>query len=246
MAKPKSSSLFHFTKNLVSLKGILTEGFFPRYSPEDTRWASAKIEFIAFPIVAFCDIPLGRIAEHIGFYGEFGIGMDKRWARLKGLNPVLYVAESSPLAYAIPQSVVAGVKIRDTTQDESYLKHARCVSAFSKPLSGRMIVNGKPISKEFYQESEWRYLARHHELKEYLLQVSFEDEKVFKTANDLAAEKATLSFTPNDVRYLFVKSDAEIPDLVDFINTKMDKFSASDLKMLLTRITSLETIERDI
>lgn len=54
-------------------------------------------DFVAFPMVCFCDIPLSRIDEHIGFYGRFGIGMTRKWAEQNGLNPVLYASGSNNL-----------------------------------------------------------------------------------------------------------------------------------------------------
>lgn len=54
-------------------------------------------DFVAFPMVCFCDIPLSRIDEHIGFYGKFGIGMTRKWAEQNGLNPVLYASGSNNL-----------------------------------------------------------------------------------------------------------------------------------------------------
>lgn len=247
MPKPKSSTLFHFTKTLDNLEGILINGFFPRYSPEDMEWVKdSKMKFIAFPIVCFCDISLLRITEHVEFYGSFGIGMDKDWALLNGLNPVLYVTGTSPVSQSIPKAVESGNVVRKKSNDDSYLNHARCTVAFTKPISGTTLVNNKPVPKDFYPESEWRYLARDGGVIEYLLQESFNDSAQLQSANQIAKEKATLQFTPKDVRYLLVRSDADIPNLVDFINTSMDRHPAADLKVLLTRIVSLDTIHRDI
>jgi hypothetical protein len=76
--KPKSHTLFHFTKNVEFVKNILLDGFWPRYCLEDLSWYVFDVGYVAFPMVCFCDIPLSRINEHVGFYGEYGIGVTKK------------------------------------------------------------------------------------------------------------------------------------------------------------------------
>lgn len=79
MAAPKATTLFHFTKSLKTLKSILLNCFYPYYCREDMSWRTRDPDsFIAFPLVSFCDIPIGRIAEHVAFYGEYGIGMSRQ------------------------------------------------------------------------------------------------------------------------------------------------------------------------
>lgn len=243
MAVLRSSTLFHFTKSPDILESILINGFYPRYSLEDISWLAISKIFIAYPIVCFCDIPLGRIIDHVGFYGDFGIGMTRDWAISNGLNPVTYISKTSLLAKSLNKCFDGLLKIEG---DNEYLKHSRCVVAYSKPLSGTMIVNGQPVDKEFYHEYEWRYVAQHSEIPEYLHEADIKDNQEFEKYNNLAAKKAKLEFTPKDIKYLFVKSDVDIPDLVNFINTKLDKFPAADLKILTSRIISLETIAKDI
>ena len=246
MVKPKSSTLFHFTKSLDDVKSILNGGYNPRYSLEDVAWLNAKITaFVAYPIVCFCDIPLSRLSDHVGFYGSYGLGMTKEWALTNGLNPIMYIAPGSPLSKSLLDHLDAALAVEESKKAE-HIKQFRCTIAFSKPILGTMIVNSAPVSKEFYQESEWRYLARHADIDEFLTQKEYGDDTKKAAANKFAAEKAVLRFTPADVKYIFVRSDTDIPDLVNFINTALDRYPSADLKILTTRIVSLEQIEKDI
>ncbi len=79
--KPRSDTLFYFTKNIDTLKSILKNGFWPRYSLEDFNWYNPQMGSIAYPMVCFCDIPLIRPREHVSFYGDYGLGMTKQWAK---------------------------------------------------------------------------------------------------------------------------------------------------------------------
>lgn len=252
MAKPKSHTLFHFTKNIDSLCGILERGFLPRYCLEDISWLeSDTTTSVALPIVCFCDIPLGRISDHIGFYGSFGIGLTKSWAIANGLNPLLYVSSTSTFSSHFTQLLktftpILEPKSEGESADVDYYLSPRHVVAFMKPLEGTIISNGEPISKDFYQESEWRYVAQPKGIPDFINGISFADQEFLKEKNLALAQECALSFSPSDVRYIFVSKDSEIPHLVNFVNTRLDRFPSADLKILTTRITSLESIEHDI
>jgi hypothetical protein len=95
--KPRTKSLFHFTNALQTLCRILEDGFWPRYCHEYIGWVATDPEFIAIPVVCFCDIPLSRLTEHTAFYGNFGIGMTQEWGLNSGLNPVFYISKDLTL-----------------------------------------------------------------------------------------------------------------------------------------------------
>lgn len=43
----------------------------------------------------FNDLKISELKEHIGSYGEFGIGLKKKWTIDNKLNPVMYVSQNS-------------------------------------------------------------------------------------------------------------------------------------------------------
>ncbi len=103
-----------------------------------------------------------------------------------------------------------------------------------------MVVNGTPVTKDFYQENEWRYIP---DSGRFLVEDKFEEQRDEKNKE---IESLSLRFSPEDVRYIFVSYDSEIPDLVDYINQSMGGFSLNDLKILQSRIFSLENIFDDL
>ena len=85
--------LFHFTdKN--ALFNILEDSFKVSYARERIKGQNAVREF-AVPMVSFCDLRLSELKDHIEKYGKFGIGLTKEWAFRNGLNPVMYINETS-------------------------------------------------------------------------------------------------------------------------------------------------------
>ncbi len=246
MTAPKATSLFHFTKNSDVLKSILKNGFYPFYSLEDLRWSrTSEYEFVAFPLVAFCDIPLGRITDHVGFYGRYGLGLSRGWGLANGLNPLVYLAESGPFRQAYCNTMWNLHQRAKEAGLEDHLDDVRYLIGFAKALRGTMIVGGTPVDKEFYQESEWRFLATHDDIPRILTRPQFEDEDVRRSANEKAKTHCALSFTPADVQYIFVPDDSEIPDLVDFINRELDSYPMVDIKKLTTRILTVTAVEHD-
>lgn len=240
--KPKSHTLFHFTKNIDFVKNILTDGFWPRYCLEDFSWYIHKIDYLAIPMVCFCDIPLSRINEHVGFYGEYGIGLTKEWALKNKLNPVSYLANSTNYGEAINNLF--------KNHKGEYYKNSgndlNAIIAHIKPLEGKMLISGTPVDKEFYQESEWRYTPREDGVAAWIAKQIFDDDEKLNNHNAVTKERCSLKVSPSDIKYIFVKQDTDIPDIINFIQTKMDQYSNSDLKILMSRVISLESISSDL
>ena len=246
MASPRSSTLFHFTKTLEKVQSILQKGFIPYYSLEDTSWLRApNAEFLAFPMACFCDIPISRIHNHVKFYGDYGIGISKDWALRNGVNPTAYYSLSSPLSDVVLTAIRAGISAKKKDSDSSLQDCIFSLLSYAKPITGTMIVAGEPVSKEFYLENEWRHvpsLTKAH----YPVTRSEYENAAQRAELDKIAEAATIVFNPADIRYIFVKTDADIPPLINFMNDKLQHFPSVELKILSSRVTSLEYLARDV
>jgi hypothetical protein len=216
-------------------------GFRPRYCLEDTRYLG--VDFFAFPMSCFCDIPISRIREHTTFYGEYGLGMTKEWGQKNNLEPLIYTPSTGAVADFINYFVGTEsdkVHPNDKALYKAISGHFDRMVALTKPLTGNMLVGGKAIEKDFYQENEWRYVPKDYDL---LSQEEFDAKRDNMNAD---LEKNALSFLPNDVKYIFVKSDAEIPAIFDFIQNNLGHWPLNEIKILSSRITSLETVADDL
>jgi hypothetical protein len=228
---------------------ILNNGFWPRYCLEDSKWysSSGQEHYIAYPMVCFCDIPLSRVDEHVSFYGNYGIGVTKEWAKSNGLSPVLYIRENSPQQKAIHN-------IASNNSESGFYNgfnaDLNSIISNTKPTEGVMRFGKDIVEKEFYQENEWRYVASGNASTEgvrpWLSEHDFMAEETLSSENSKTKELCSLKLLPSDIKYLFVKLDSDIPLLVNFIQTSMDQYPSHDIKILLSRITSLETISRDL
>ena len=230
------------------MKDILKSGFWPRYCLEDVSWYGDNEAQSAYPIVCFCDIPLSRVDEHVDFYGDFGIGVTKEWAKCNRLSPVIYINEGSEQHFALKKlfhgNLIGNGYYGGSADDiNNLLSHI-------KQTEGKMLVNGEFIQKEFHQENEWRYAvngkATELNVMPFLYRKRFDTRELLEDQNAKSKENYSLRVSPSDIKYLFVKNDSDIPELMDFIQTQLGHYTNSDIKILMSRVISLETISRDM
>jgi len=258
MSNLSSNSLFHFTSKAEYLIGILKNDFIPRYCYEETTLNKdlnrGKL-LGALPMVCFCDIPLGQITNHLATYGSYGIGMSKEWGIKNKLNPIIYINENSKLANSfglITDSIYNLLDEEHCSQNavqtgDEILK----IVKYIKPYKGNFSRNGEVIKNvKFYNEREWRYIPdietdEDENIIDMLIKEDFENPiKLAKENSQL--EKYKLEFTPNDIKYIFVKNESEIHHMMKAIREiKGGKFNAVDIDILTSKILTTEQIKED-
>lgn len=265
-----SATLFHFTRSLENLKAILGEGFKPFYSSEDLTMFGVR-ECPGIPMVSFCDIPLSRAGKHVGDYGRYAIGLDKKWGMTKNISPVHYIYEGSMCARVIAE-------VYHSLPRDAFDVDCTCMTFstrtalffYGKPYRGQLrrkdsatedIVDKGEVN--FYDEREWRYvpfadqtLKGMEEIPAGVRAMLSEQEQA---KSDILADASTslqknysLTFAAEDIKYLIVDSEDEIPALVDFIhgveasgNKELLKCTVNERKRLMTRVISMRQIEQD-
>jgi len=277
MATIKSNSLFHFTPKEEYLLDILENGFWPRYCSEDIEWLIPKdlknelekqeednlfisfikdliknnISSIAYPMSCFCDIPLSKITAHTEFFGGCGLGMTKEWGIRKGLNPIFYLSDNSIIPNLIQSFLLKTVPIDFWKSIQSEKTNQNTIiqlMKFLKPLSGKMKVNGKEVTKNFDEECEWRYVPASYEnnsFQNFLLNFLANNNEELQNQNLSTKEVASLKFEPSDIKYIFVPEDSNIPTIINKINTIFTDCPDDERLLLLSRVISLETIRKD-
>lgn len=102
--------LFHFTRSIDNLCGIIREGFNHRNSKETLPMKGAGREglhdlfmsldvintTIVIPMVCFCDMERSEMTAHREQYGRYAIGLSKDWGIKNNVTPARYVHEKSP------------------------------------------------------------------------------------------------------------------------------------------------------
>jgi hypothetical protein len=240
-----SNSIIHFTGEKSHLKSILKSGFRPSFCKEKITFDNAME--IHVPMVSFCDIPLSKIKDHIGKYGEYGIGLTKDWAEKQGLNPVLYLQQKSYLSKSIIASIENSLSndAVDWTGDE---KRDLDVMRYIKNYQADLVRKNEIFPDyRFSDEREWRYVPPQELESEFLQGHSEEMSDEIWRRMALAMEKIRLKFHPSDIKYIIIKNDSEITEMINFLRTDMGgEYTLHEIERLTTRILTSDQIESDV
>jgi hypothetical protein len=241
-----SNTLFHFTKSIDNIISILRNGFWPQFSLEDfssikhSQDRRPKIE--AIPMICFCDIPLSQISRHVKRYGAYGIGLSKAWGKQKGLNPLVYITDTSDLNKSLHQLYELLSKQKN---DNNIFRHFFHLSAFIKPY----LIKNKFRSIRYYDEREWRYVpdislssSKEH-IPFRLSEIEFNNVSKRAIANSMVGKKFTQIFLPSDINYIFVETRADVKNLIKAIDGIFPK-KESRLD-LYSKILTMSRIKRD-
>lgn len=254
MNGPYPDILFHFT-DAAGLRGILKEeGFRPSYAKEMIVGATARRTF-AVPIVSFCDLRLSELPFHMQKYGEFGIGLSKEWAQVKGLNPVSYANQASEFTNAL----ISGI--------DGFFAHVNCIDDWDKAMEAsdaymnilnieRYIKNyegelirgaRRPRHYRFADEREWRYVLplKTKNVLPFVAEnmISRPGQKEFFNAQIAGLH---LKYSATDVKYIIVPSERNIVSMRVFIARLDGTYSDSDKEHLLARILTAKQIRADM
>jgi hypothetical protein len=247
------TTLFHFTSK-KALYAILSDAFMVSYAREQIISPTRQLCF-AVPMVSFCDLRLTELKSFIRQYGDFGIGMTKEWANKSGLNPVWYVSRHAPVI----DDLMAGVEtLFDLSQesDDEHLDERIAVAytstlnayRFTKNYQGQLVRGGKLINADhrYAEEREWRFVPDYEANIVPIVNAGYMKTAQEKKNLNKRAAHIKLSFGPDDIKYLVVKSDKDILPLIEHLRVVKSKFSLDMVNRLTSRILTAEQIRDDV
>ncbi|NAY92963.1 hypothetical protein GTQ34_13650 [Muricauda sp. JGD-17] len=254
MSNISSNSLFHFTPKREYLLNILRQTFVPRYCFEEIQLSDQlkreKFES-AIPMVCFCDISLSQISNHIKTYGEYGIGMTKEWGIRNKLNPIIYINPNSNVSESISKLAESVYQALDKYCGEvtkGISDEFMNLSNFLKPYKGNF-KRGDKIYKNvrFYNEREWRYVPKiefDSDVGNYLDKSHYSKPEVLQEENAKLLDYR-LGFKPKDIKYIFVKDDNEIHQMMTELRNIKQRFSPKEIDILTSKIITTKQIKED-
>lgn len=241
-----SNTLLHFTRDREALYGILQHGFKVKHCCESFRLHGRDVE-LHVPMVSFCDIPFSQIKDHTGKYGAYGIGLSKDWALSNRLNPVVYLQAKSHLA----ESYEGLVKILHEHEkagdvDRIPRRMAKDIARYIKNYEGKLKIGETLIDKyRFSDEREWRYVPPFSEDYE-MMYTSRTFASKGKEAANLSVSHLRLNFKLDDIKYIIIKDDDEISNLVSHIDAVHGgRDTKRQVERVMTRILTHDQILGD-
>lgn len=245
-----TNSVFHFTNSFENLVSILENKFRPHFCLEDLTIIMPDRSHeddlvLGIPMVCFCDIPLSQATPHLKIYGQYGIGLSKRWALRSGLSPVHYIIQNSPLASTL-HSIISSLSTmpREKLGNSPNMDNFHEFSCYLKPYKGLPLTGNSRKVRRFYDEREWRYVPdlTGLPLRYGIAKDEFEDDVKRKIANKHLWDNFFLDFSLSDIEYIIVGQKKEISLMNKQINSL---FSEIDVQKASPVIISSKQIRLD-
>lgn len=247
-----TNSVIHYTNKFENLKNILCDQSFKlKYCVENLEFFTAINFKLAINMVCFCDIPLSEVKNHIDSYGYYGIGLSKQWAKKNGLNPVLYLEKDSILSKTFDSQLNRYIKLKDGEEDthkeniDDFFEFIKYVKMYEGPLKSGKVNND---NYRFYNEREWRFSLDNKTIDKNKIEGILTEAKYLKD-KDILNENLNsfrLNFTFDDISYMIINDESEIPELLKCINDNFEtKCNARELKILSTKILTSNQICND-
>lgn len=255
-----SNALFHFVNKREYLEKILKGDFAPRYCLEHFDFKLLQLKDIYILMKCFCDIPLSQITNHTKTYGNYGIGFTKEWGKKNGISPIIYVYKNSDTYKSIQRIYSDNLneayneyQKKKTETARNKIFEALSIIAYIKPIEGKMEREGESIDILFYNEREWRFvpnkLLKNNNgiMNETLILPSDMIDKnpnLKNVLNNLAERNSKIRYAPEDVKYIFVKNEAD----KDYICNKLmgfDNFNENQKLKMISKILTIKQIEED-
>ena len=226
-----SQTLFHFTNEINKLGLILTNGFQVRNIYE--KLPGRQIGYIT-KAICFCDIPLSLIKEHVNWYGSYGIGISRNYAKNRNFTPVHYIHKESSL---YPKgSSEHSIEWFTNYPFTPYLKQ---IYGYQHILNNKNITVGK--GKKFYNEREWRYIPTENKME--VLKHNLEKELETRT-DELNREILPLmDLDSSCIEYILINKTEELDQLKEIF--KLPKYK-NNYELLLTKVLIFNQIKNDL
>lgn len=256
MSLISSSTLFHFTRSVENLAGILKNEFRVGLSVENFEHiaqhlppGSELMPECGIPMVCFCDIPLSQVEKHMKNYGDYGLGLRKTWGMKKGVSPILYTHPNSPAPFSSADHInlIGSLGFDRAPDDQKALAlNAGLFVYLQKPYEGFLRRTKGPKKKvRFYDEREWRYIPTEIESIPAMSPEDLADPIKSKPVRDEVSRLPPLAFEPNDINYIVVATDAEMLPMVRAVRSIKGKYDADTVDLLTSKIISAERIRED-
>lgn len=254
--RPEQSAnvLFNFMRKLQYLKEILSnKAMIPRYNEESIGYIGINgLSRIAFPMTCFCDIFLNKLIPHMSSYGAYGIGLDKKWGIVQGIQPIHYVNPNSSLKKEF-QEVFSNsfyLRLNEVQEDmKRYNNYLLTNLLYMKPIEGKMLRNKMYEICNFHDEKEWRFLPDINNIETdlpMLIPQHLMNPTAYSSYSDgiRKCEKLWLKFEYKYIKYIIVETVQDRQELIQFI---MNDIAADSYEkyILISKILVFDELKED-
>jgi len=253
-----ANALFNFMREIEYLKTALKNmAIIPRYYSEYVEYLKIiNLKKISYPMTCFCDIPINKLSGHMNYYGGYGIGLDKEnWGLKKGLQPIKYVNEDSPLLkdFVDVFKKVYLQEVKVPPNCEFLMDYLITDLVYTKPIKGVMEKEKEETTRLFQDECEWRYVPKLPEDLDIPLILPQSVTNTTKGYNlnsysDVLKihKECWLTFNLENIKYIVVPNDIANKEMISFILRDMKNIEDDEKYLLISKIFVMEQLQEDI
>jgi hypothetical protein len=233
-----SDSLFTFTAKLEYLISMLEHGIQPRYIFERIPILEHKWYYIV-AAKCFCDIPLGKIKNHLNWFGNYGLGIKKTFLKSKGVTPILYMHNESHLIINALKD--GGIENLKNFQTLPLLKRYKGDDYMRSE-------NGIYMKKfrQFYDEREWRYIPKDNDLETgngFIINKGLEEAWKKNKSSPFNKIDSVIKLTPNEIEYIIIDNFKEFKGIKSELQRIYPEIQ--DYELMLSKTLIADRIIRD-
>lgn len=226
MACISSETLFNFTDNIDYLINNLENGIYCHNTDEKLPFGK---NMYRAPMVCFCDIPLSLIKEHFDWYGRYGIGIKRSYARELGVRPVWYVTSENPM-------------VRNLVKQDKFTKNEMtCLIPYLKQFIGYQDYGVDKVRKrkKFYDEREWRYIADGSRVELFL------GKKRLESMLEAVQKGERMRLSLEAIEYIIIDRSSDLKLLLPVLKKITEGSDDVDFERLVSKVITARQIERD-
>ena len=223
-----STTLFNFTDTYEHLVSNLVNGFYCGDIYERMPF-SGSVGYMV-PMVSFCDIPLGQIKHHLTWYGNFGIGIKRDYARMHSVNPVWYYHSDNPIIKRLYQ-----------TKGRSGLANSDILPYLKQFLGKQKDLSGVEKIKKFYDEREWRFIPNHDD---YIPKLLLDSHKVNENYVTRHRRETIMPLSLDKIEYIIVENLENKKDIFQILKSLSKKRNVN-YENLISSVLTTSQIRKD-
>jgi len=165
------------------------------------------------------------IKDHLNWYGKFGIGIKRSYAREHGVTPVFYLHSDNP-------------HLGPLLNEKNHNNLVKNLFPLMKQFLGFQEYKGKPRKKKFYDEHEWRYIPPDPILTLHL------NESSKKIDRNLNKQILRMPLDYDSIEYIIIENADYIDDLLGVFSL-IKKRNNVNRDLLISKILTATQINKD-
>jgi len=242
-----TETIIHYTNKFENLTSIIHEGFRIKYCAEEIELGNGTSKS-AHPMLSFCDIPLSSSTEHFQKYGNYGIGLSKKWAKRNGINPVIYIEKDSLIAETLLRFIKERRKLKESNLTMTQRNDVLRIRSYMKNYTGNVRRrNGDIIENyKYFDECEWRLIPKKEQINSAKFSIHLKDYNKDRDFYNNKLKDCRITFDLSDISYIIVNDEHEVKKMIHFLTEHFPvEFENRELSYLFTKICTTKQIAED-